>query len=192
MSEELKNNDLECEENEMKEEVDSNLEAVRDELEEDKEKELEEDYKKMYEEKVKELEKLNSRYLRLQADFTNYKKRAEKEKQSIYSFAAQELISQLLSVIDNFDRALSTEEKDKNDSFYQGVEMVYKQLIDILGKNGLEEIKALGEKFDPNLHHGVAQEESDEHEEGTIIEVFQKGYKLNDKVIRPSMVKISK
>lgn len=170
------------------EEKDTN--DVNEELEED---DNIDELKTKLEDKMKELEELNNRLLRLQADFLNYKKRVEKEKESIYAYASEELICQVLPVIDNFERALdSVNDKQKEDSFYKGVEMVYKQLLDILKKSGLEEIKAIGEKFDPNLHHGVAQEESSEHEEDTIIEVYQKGYKLKDKVIRPSMVKISK
>ncbi|KPU27925.1 hypothetical protein TR13x_00815 [Caloranaerobacter sp. TR13] len=171
-------------ENEKKDSNDATEESKEDNIDELKEK---------LEGKMRELEELNNRFLRLQADFLNYKKRVEKEKESIYAYASEELICQVLPVIDNFERALdSVNDSQKEDSFYKGIEMVYKQLLDILKKSGLEEIKAIGEKFDPNLHHGVAQEESSEHEEDTIIEVYQKGYKLKDKVIRPSMVKISK
>ncbi|RKD34747.1 nucleotide exchange factor GrpE [Thermohalobacter berrensis] len=183
-----------------KEEADSNLEAIKEELnedskeyKEDKTNEIEEKYKKQLKEKEEEIEELNSRFLRLQADFTNYKKRVNREKDSIYINAYEDLITQILPVIDNFERALdAVEEKDKEDSFYQGVKMVYDQFINILKQKGLEEIKSIGEKFDPNLHHGVSSEENDEYEEDTIIEVFQKGYKFKDKVIRPSMVKVSK
>lgn len=177
------------------EEVESNLEAIQEELEIETDVACEEGkkYKSMYEENQKSLEEVNNRLLRLQADFTNYKKRIDKEKDSLYTYASQELITQLLPIIDNFERALvSNDDKMKNDSFYQGMEMIYKQLIDTLKNNGLEEIEAVGQKFDHNFHHGVVQEESADHEEGTILEVFQKGYKLKDRVIRPSMVKISK
>lgn len=174
------------------EEEKSTNEAENESKKDNKEEQTDE-LKTKLEEKIKELEELNDRFLRLQADFINYKKRVEKEKESIYAYASEELICQILPVIDNFERALdSVNDSQKDDSFYKGIEMVYKQLLDILKKNGLEEINAIGEKFDPNLHHGVAQEESSEHEEDTIIEVYQKGYKLKDKVIRPSMVKISK
>ncbi|MBS4536875.1 nucleotide exchange factor GrpE [Clostridium sp. D2Q-11] len=140
----------------------------------------------------KDSSELNERYLRLQADFSNYKKRVEKEKESIYNFANEKLVTELLDVMDNFERAFaSADEGVENDSFYQGVVMVYKQLLNILEKNGLEEIEAIKEKFDPNLHHAVMQEENDEYEENTVIDVFQKGYKLKNKVIRPSMVKVS-
>lgn len=151
--------------------------------------------KKEMEEKLvaknSEFEELNARYTRLQADFVNFRKRTEKEKESLYAYASEEIISQMLQVIDNFERALASME-DKENSFFKGMEMIYAQLVKVLSDNGLEEIKALGEKFDPNYHHAVVQEESKEHDEDTIIEVFQKGYKIKEKVIRPSMVKVAK
>ena len=168
------------------EEIDSNLEAVKEELEEDTA-----GVESLLEAKDKEIEELNNKFLRLQADFANYKRRSEKEKESIFNYATGELATKLLEVLDNFERALSTA-NDKNDGFYQGVDMIYNQILNVLKGFGLEEINSLNEKFDPNLHHGVMTVESNEHEEDTIIEVFQKGYKLRDKVIRPSMVKISK
>ncbi len=151
------------------------------------------DYKKCYEQKSKELEELKNRHYRLQADFDNFRKRVDKEKKSIYSYANEKIISEFLEVIDNFERAfLSSKDEDKDEGFYEGIQMVYKQLTDILDKNGLEKIEAINKKFDPNIHQAVMQEESQEHEEGIVIEVLQEGYKLNNKVIRPSMVKVSK
>jgi len=142
---------------------------------------------------LSELEELKNRHLRLQADFTNYKKRVEKEKENTYLYATGELISKILPVIDNFDRALSVKiEETSIENLYQGVEMVYKQLWDILKESGLEEIDALNQKFDPNYHHAVSQEENEDYEEDTVTEVFLKGYKLKDRIVRPSMVKVSK
>jgi len=188
--------------------ADNNLEATIDEMENNKDldavgaemkdtndaddidvKELLEKYNK----KVTEYEELYNRFIRLQADFSNFKKRTEKEKENIYQFAAQDIISSLLPVIDNFERALQVDIRESTvESLYIGVEMVYKQLVDLLKSNGLEEINALGEKFDPNYHHAVAQEESADYEENVVTEVLLKGYKVKDKVIRPSMVKVSK
>lgn len=132
------------------------------------------------------------RLLRLQADFDNYKKRALKEKNDIYKYAAEEMVSEILPVVDNFERALdSLKENDQNnDGYIQGVEMVFQQLIQVLKKEGVEEIPALGETFDPNFHHAVAQENTEDYEDNTIIDVLQKGYKLKEKVIRPSMVRV--
>ena len=134
-------------------------------------------------------ENLN-RLLRLQADFTNYKKRTEKEKEALVSYGVEKLAGDLFPILDNFERALESQE-DKEDSFYKGVDMIYNQLLALLEKNSIKEIDALHEKFDPNFHYAVVMEESEEHEEGTIINVLQKGYIQNDKVIRPAMVMVA-
>lgn len=147
--------------------------------------------RKNYEVLLKEKEEVNNRFLRLQADFSNYKKRVAKDKEQILAYAAEDLITQLLPILDNFDRALSSV-TNKDDEFYKGMEMIHKQTIEVLENNGLKEIKAMGEKFDPNFHHAAAMEENEEYEENTIIDVFQKGYLLKDKVIRPSVVKVIK
>lgn len=157
----------------------------------DVEKENETSKTETIDEQSDKLEELNNRYMRLQADFVNYKKRIEREKKSVYDYALEGIIMKLLPVIDNFERALLGVE-DEDDGFYKGMEMIYNQLIEVLNNSGLEEIHALDEEFDPNYHHAVFQEESDEYDEGTVMEVLQKGYKLNDKVIRPSMVKVAK
>mgnify|MGYP000906996455 FL=1 len=141
--------------------------------------------------KDKEIQELNNRILRLQADFINFRKRAEKEKLSTINFAIEPFVTSLLPIIDNFERALGSE-TDKEDNFYKGVEMIYDQLMKALKDNGVEEIIALNEDFDPNFHHAVFMEDNDEYESGKIIEVLQKGYKFKDKVIRPSMVKVAK
>lgn len=131
----------------------------------------------------------NSRYMRLMADFQNYKKRVEKEKSDIYSYANEKLATELLTVLDNFERAL--EHEGENDSFKEGMEMIFKQLFDVLEKAGLKEIPALGEEFDPNFHNAVMNEDTEEYESGTVSGVMQKGYTLNGKVIRPSMVRVA-
>ncbi|RBP45486.1 nucleotide exchange factor GrpE [Garciella nitratireducens] len=140
------------------------------------------------------LEDIQERMIRLQADFDNYKKRITKEKENVWSYATEEIIKELLPVLDNFERALSSlgekEISNNIESYIQGVQMVYNQFIEVLKKEGLEEIPALGKHFDPNLHHAVAQESKEDCEENLVIEVYQKGYKLKDKVIRPSMVKV--
>ena len=138
-----------------------------------------------------ELESLNNKLLRLQADYLNYKNRVEKEKVQTYGNAVSDVINCLLPVVDNLERALETE-SSHNNSFKEGIKMIYDQLMVILEKKGLKEIEALHKPFDHNFHYGVAFEAESEEEDGTIIEVFQKGYTVNDKVIRPSMVKISK
>ena len=140
-------------------------------------------------EKDQEEEALNVKYLRLMADFQNFKRRTEKEKGDIYAFANEKIISELLNVIDNFERALAAGNAD--DSFYKGMEMILKQLLGVVEKAGASEIAALGEDFDPNFHNAVMTEDSTEYESGKVTEVLQKGYILNNKVIRPSMVKVA-
>ena len=128
------------------------------------------------------------RYLRLMADFQNYKKRVEKEKKDLYAYANENIMSDLLTVMDNFERAL---EHDADENFKEGIEMIFKQLQDALEKSGLAEIPALGEDFDPNVHSAVMAEETEDYESGKVSGVMQKGYTLNGKVIRPSMVKVA-
>ena len=128
------------------------------------------------------------RYLRLMADFQNYKKRVEKEKRDLYSYANEKIMGDLLTVMDNFERAL---EHDADENFKEGIEMIFKQLQDALEKSGLAEIPALGEDFDPNVHNAVMAEETEDYESGKVSGVMQKGYTLNGKVIRPSMVKVA-
>lgn len=141
--------------------------------------------------KEKEILELKDQFLRLQADFVNFRRRAEKEKESAMSYGAECLICDILPSIDNFQRALDSAD-DKESGFYKGVEMIYKELMKKLEENGVKEIKALGEEFDPNLHNAIFMEESDEYEAGQVTEVVQMGYMLKDKVIRTSMVKVSK
>ncbi len=132
---------------------------------------------------------LNDKYIRLQAEFQNYKKRTEKEKIDIIKYGKESVFTELLEVIDNFERA--TAHEDNHEAYISGTKHVYTQLYEILKKNGLESIEAVGQEFDPTLHNAVLQEESDKGE-NLIIEELQKGYILNGKVIRHSMVKVSK
>ena len=131
----------------------------------------------------------SARYMRLMADFQNYKKRVEKEKSDIYSYANEKMATELLTVLDNFERALDHECADQG--FKDGMDMIFKQLFDVLVKSGLAEINALGEEFDPNFHNAVMTEDTDEYESGKVSGVLQKGYTLNGKVIRPAMVKVA-
>lgn len=136
-----------------------------------------------------ELEQLNNKLLRLQADFLNFKARTEKEKISTYSNAISDVILDLLPVVDNLERALAAETSEGN-SFKEGVQMVYNQFMGILNKKGLKEVESLHKPFDHNVHYGVGFEANDEYDDGIIIDVLQKGYTVNDKCIRPSMVRI--
>ena len=136
-----------------------------------------------------EEEALNAKYLRLMADFQNFKRRTEKEKNDIYAFANEKIVSELLNVIDNFERALVLGQE--GDSFVEGMSLIFKQLQGVLEKAGVKEIEALGQEFDPNFHNAVMMEDTDEFESGKVSCVLQKGYTLNNKVIRPSMVKVA-
>ncbi|MCI5722178.1 MAG: nucleotide exchange factor GrpE, partial [Firmicutes bacterium] len=125
----------------------------------------------------------------LMADFQNYKRRVEKEKSDIYAYANEKIVSELLNVIDNFERALQHECADER--YVEGMQMIFKQFAGVLEKAGLEEITAEGEDFDPNFHNAVMTEDNPEFGSGKVTEVLQKGYLLNKKVIRPSMVKVN-
>ena len=138
-----------------------------------------------------EIEELTLKLTRMQADYNNLKRRSEIEKKGSIDFGIESLACQILPALDNFDRAMEAE-SDKESSFYQGINMIYLQLIEILNNAGVEEIDALNSAFDPNLHNAIMVEESEEHEEGIVIGVLQKGYQFKDKVIRPSMVMVSK
>lgn len=127
--------------------------------------------------------------IRLTADFTNYKRRVEKEKKDFLALGVKKVALDLLGVIDNFERAL--DHSDEDSSFKEGVEMIYQQLLDLLKKNNICPMEALNEKFDPNRHHAVLVEEKKGVEEGVVIDVVQKGYMINDEVLRPAMVKVS-
>lgn len=140
-------------------------------------------------EAAEEDETLNAKYLRLMADFQNYKRRVEKEKSDIYAYANEKIVSELLNVIDNFERALQHECADER--YVEGMQMIFKQFAGVLEKAGLEEITAEGEDFDPNFHNAVMTEDNPEFGSGKVTEVLQKGYLLNKKVIRPSMVKVN-
>ena len=134
-------------------------------------------------------EQESERYMRLMAEFQNFKRRAAREKTDIHAYANEKIISELLPVLDNFERALDTKSDDM-EGYVKGMELIFTQLKTALEHAGLKEIPAMGEEFDPNVHNAVMTEDSDEHDDGKISKVLQKGYKLNDKVIRPSMVAV--
>jgi len=138
------------------------------------------------EDKVKEL---TETVQRLQADFENYKKRTEKEKQEFVNYACQNIVLDLLPILDNFELAL--QHTKNQEEFVKGIELVYANFIDVLEKKGLKQINSINKEFNPVIHEALMQEKSKESP-GTIIEEFQKGYMINDKVIRPTKVKVAK
>ncbi|WP_066400784.1 nucleotide exchange factor GrpE [Neobacillus mesonae] len=138
------------------------------------------------------LEEADNRYLRLQADFDNFRRRTKLDQEAAEKYRAQNVVTDLLSVLDNFERALQIEaDNEQTKSLLQGMDMVYRGLLEALKKEGLEPIEAVGKEFDPHQHHAVMQGEDGNFGPNTVIEEFQKGYLLKDRVIRPSMVKVN-
>lgn len=151
--------------------------------------EKEEDVRKEEKDPVQqELDDTKDRLLRLTAEYSNYKRRSEKEKQDAYVYAKSDTIKALLPVIDNLERALANETKDY-DALKKGVEMTFDNLTAILETLGVEVFGEPGDIFDPNLHNAVMHVEDEELKNGEIVDVFQKGYKIGDKIVRPAMVK---
>ncbi len=147
---------------------------------------------KEVEELRKQSEENYNRLLRMQADFDNYKKRVAKEREDMYHTALETIVQQLLPVVDNMERAASAFRNDMLDEKYiSGVEMVSKQMLEVLIRNGVKEIEALEKDFDPNMHHAVMQVPGEDEDENKVKEVLQKGYILGSKVIRPTLVKVS-
>ena len=133
----------------------------------------------------------SERYMRLMAEFQNYKKRAAKEKTDTLQYANEKIVGDLLPVIDNFERALATETDDL-EGYAKGMQLIFEQFKKALENAGLEEIKAMDEEFDPNVHNAVMTDNIEDKDDGKITKVLQKGYKLRDKVVRPSMVAVNK
>lgn len=130
---------------------------------------------------------------RLQADFDNYRRRTRGEREELIKYASENLITKLLPVLDNFERALaSAKDQSEGKNYLEGVEMIYRQLFQVLINEGLETVPSIGCPFDPNCHEAVMQVESDKSPKDTVVEELQKGYRLKGKLIRPSMVKVAK
>ena len=139
-----------------------------------------------------ELEELNQRFLRVAADFENYKRRTNLEREDLLKYSNAKLLGELLPVIDNFELGLKNASSSPEvQSFLKGVEMIYTQLMGILEKEGLQKIAAVGEHFDPNKHEAVMQVTDETVEDDTVVEELRAGYQLKDKVLRPAMVKVS-
>lgn len=138
------------------------------------------------------VEEADNRYLRLQADFDNFRRRSRIELEASAKYRAQSIITDLLPAIDNFERAMKMEvDNEQAKSLMQGVEMVYRSLLDALKNEGVEVIESVGNEFDPHLHQAVMQAEDENYGPNIVVEEFQKGYKLKDRVIRPAMVKVN-
>ncbi|WP_296975186.1 nucleotide exchange factor GrpE [Thermobacillus sp. ZCTH02-B1] len=138
------------------------------------------------------LEEYRNRLLRSQADFDNFRRRTQREKEELVQFASAGLITRLLPVLDNFERAIAAAKASGDfEALAKGVDMIYRQLFQVLEQEGLKPMETVGQPFNPEFHEAVMRVESDEHEEGTVVEELQRGYILKDRVIRPAMVKVS-
>lgn len=145
-----------------------------------------------YAELVKQAEENQQRFLRAQADFDNFRRRTLKEKEELGQYASMKLIGQLLPVVDNFERAVAAASVNGDfESLAKGVDMIFRQLEQTLEQEGLKAMNVVGEPFNPEFHQAIMQVESEEHEEGIVVEEVQKGYILKEKVLRPAMVKVS-
>ncbi|WP_314584629.1 nucleotide exchange factor GrpE [Paenibacillus terrigena] len=137
-------------------------------------------------------EENNNRYLRAQADFDNFRRRTVKEREELAKYASLKVVEQLVPVLDNFERAIQASGDNQDfESFSKGVQMIFRQLSQVLDQEGLQQMNAVGQPFNPEYHQAIMQVESDEYEEGIVVEEVQKGYMLKDKVLRPAMVKVS-
>ncbi len=186
--EESKNPFVENEEKLKEEKKEENIEDKEQSSEEKTEEQVEENenFEKKYED-------LNNKYIRLAADFDNFRKRTASERQELLRYGAADVLEKLTSVLDTFDRAKdSLKDIDNCEKVKESYEVAYKQLLDTLKKVGLEEIEALGKEFNPNEHEAITQVPTDEYDEDHVAVVAQKGYKLLDKVLRPALVGVAK
>lgn len=165
--------------------------AKKEETKPEDTQEVKEEPKKDGEDKLKkELEEKNDQLLRLAAEYDNFRKRSQREKEAVYSDVKANVLGDLLPVIDNFERAIDGA-GDDIESFKKGVEMILNQLKDVFKKHGVEAFGEVGEEFDPNFHNAVMHIESEELGENVIEQVFSKGYKVGEKVIRPATVRVA-
>ena len=138
----------------------------------------------------RERDSLQDRLLRTAAEFDNYRKRMDRERRELADYTAGEVVSELLPIVDNLERALQASAED--DPLRKGVELIHRQMLDLLRKRGVKPIEALGTDFDPNFHQAVIHEESTEHREGEVMAELQRGYVVGDRLLRPAMVKVAK
>ena len=140
----------------------------------------------------KERDDLYDRLLRKTAEFDNYRKRIERDRKDMIERAAEDVISDLLSIVDDFDRALAADAPPEAQAYKSGLELIQRQLAELLKKRGVTAVEALGADFDPHLHQAVAYEEVPGGREGEVVGVMAKGYKLGDRLLRPALVKVAK
>lgn len=170
-------------------EVQENTEEVKEVKNDSKKESKIEDLKALLKAEKEKSDEYFEHLKRNMAEFDNFKKRISKEKDMMYNTICADIVAELLPVLDNFDKALNAETAD--DSYKNGISMIYNQLIETLQKQGVEEIDALNKTFDPNFHEAVMHIEDEQFGEKEVIEVFRKGYKIGDKIIRHAMVKVA-
>ncbi|MCQ2472472.1 MAG: nucleotide exchange factor GrpE [Clostridia bacterium] len=191
--ENIENNETEAPEKEV--EVNEAEEAPKEEKQEKASKAEKKKCKKEKDDKSqklqKELDEKNEQYLRLAAEYDNFRKRSQREKEALYGECKSTVVKELLNVIDNFERCVAVTENTSFEDYRKGVEMTYKQWNDALKKLGVEAFGEVGETFDPNLHNAIMHSEDENLPENSIQNVLMKGYKLGDKVIRPAMVAVA-
>lgn len=188
-----------CEPSEALQETSETEEAGTEETEEVKSDDNDKKKSKLFGKKEKkkdkkdiQIEELNDKVIRQMAEFDNFRKRTEKEKSQMFDSGASTMIEKLLPVVDDFERGIAAmSDDDKETSFAQGMEMIYKKMMGILEGAGVTAIEAVGKEFDPNFHNAVMHVEDDEQGENIVIEEFQKGYMYHDSVVRHSMVKVA-
>lgn len=129
--------------------------------------------------------------LRLRAEFDNFRKRMERERLQLFARATEEAVRDILPIVDDLERALAADTGDVSGSFHQGIEMIYRQMLEMLRRRGLEPIDAIGQDFDPNIHEAVAYEPAEGRREGEIIGELRRGYRLGDRLVRPAMVRVA-
>jgi molecular chaperone GrpE len=140
----------------------------------------------------KERDALQDRLLRSAAEFDNYRKRMDRERRELSEFAAADVLTDLLPILDNFERALQMPSGPGSESLRKGIELIHKQMLDVVRKRGVKPVEALGTIFDPNFHQAVIHEESADHREGEVMQEMQRGYMLGERLLRPAMVKVAK
>jgi molecular chaperone GrpE len=139
----------------------------------------------------REKDALQDRLLRTAAEFDNYRKRMDRERRELSDYAATDVLKDLLPIVDNFDRALQAPATPETDALRKGLELIHRQMLDVLRKRGVTPIEALGTDFDPNFHQAVIHEPSDVHREGEVMEELQRGYLIGERLLRPAMVKVA-
>jgi molecular chaperone GrpE len=135
---------------------------------------------------------LQDRLLRTAAEFDNYRRRMDRERRELSEYAATDILTDLLPIVDNFERALQTPATPDTEAIRKGIELIHRQMLDVLRKRGVKPIDALGTDFDPNFHQAVIHEPSDSHREGEVMEELQRGYLIGERLLRPAMVKVAK